>query len=596
MKFKSLSNLWNDLKVVLYRFPTVIALAVAGSIASIFLIETNKDYYQVVNFILICLIGVSFLFAAALFAERKKYDRKTSWLLQLAATVLLIGYYFVLPEKFETPHVIQYCMLFIAVHLLASFIAFAGYSEPQGFWQYNKIIFLRFLLAAFYTGVLYIGITIALLAMQELLRIPIREKSYLEVFVLLSGIFNTIFFLSGISEKLEALNTDYSYPKGLKIFTQYVLLPLVVLYLAILYAYMGKIILEWDLPRGWVAYLIIAFSVVGILALLLIYPIRENEENKWIKTFSRFFYLALFPLVLLLITSIYKRVSEYGITESRYLVLLTAAWLTGISLYNIFSKEKNIKIIPVSLALIILLSSFGPWGAFSVSIRSQKAQLKNLLEKNGLYKENKVIKSKKDLNHDEAERINSLVQFLFTRNKNVLEELYAIDIPDSTDSWEINKVLGITYSTEYNLTDFVFEPTGTAASLGYYQYFSNGNLSLYQNYKDGDSIVESESSKTAIKAGEDSLSFKMKPTGLIKLFINNQPVAEMDLRPKIDSLFKIRGKLSYSLVVAPDSLSWSVDNEKIKIKNIMRRMDVHTNHDTIVLNSIEFNSAFTIKK
>ena len=81
-----------------------------------------------------------------------------------------------------------------------------------------------------------------------------------------------------------------SYPSGLKMFTQYVLIPLAVIYVVILLSYEAKIIVQWSLPRGLVSSLILGYAVFGILSILLVYPIRNYDDSKWIKIFSRSFY------------------------------------------------------------------------------------------------------------------------------------------------------------------------------------------------------------------------------------------------------------------------------------------------------------------
>ncbi len=135
---------------------------------------------------------------------------------------------------------------------------------------------------------------------------------------------------------------------------------------------MVKIIVTAQWPVGWVSYLILVYSVLGVLALLLIHPIRNQQGNKWIVGFSSFFYIALIPLLCLLYLAIFKRVNTYGITELRYYVLLLATWLLALNLYFVFSKIKSIKIIPVSLCILALFSTVGPWGAFQWSLRSQQ--------------------------------------------------------------------------------------------------------------------------------------------------------------------------------------------------------------------------------
>jgi hypothetical protein len=122
--------------------------------------------------------------------------------------------------------------------------------EMSAFCQYNNTLFLRFLTAVLFSAVLFIGLVIAMGSIDVLFNVDINEERYFQLFVVIAGIFNTWFFLSGIPGSLDSFNRVKEYPKGLKIFTQNILLPLVIIYVIILYLYTGKIILEWAWPEG----------------------------------------------------------------------------------------------------------------------------------------------------------------------------------------------------------------------------------------------------------------------------------------------------------------------------------------------------------
>ena len=78
------------------------------------------------------------------------------------------------------------------------------------------------------------------------------------------------------------------FPK--QFFTQFILIPLLIIYVVILYFYCAKIVINWQLPRGWVSYLVLAYSIVGIFALLLVHPLKELKLKSWIVIFSKLFY------------------------------------------------------------------------------------------------------------------------------------------------------------------------------------------------------------------------------------------------------------------------------------------------------------------
>ena len=111
---------------------------------------------------------------------------------------------------------------------------------------------MRFLLAYLYSNVLFLGLAIALASADHLFGFDVEENNYLYLFAIIAGVFNTWVFLAGVPKDLNTLNQTTDYPKGLKLFTQYILLPLVSLYFVILIAYELKITIEWNWPRGTV--------------------------------------------------------------------------------------------------------------------------------------------------------------------------------------------------------------------------------------------------------------------------------------------------------------------------------------------------------
>ncbi len=179
------------------------------------------------------------------------------------------------------------------------------------------------------------------------------------------------------------------YPLGLKYFTQYVLLPLVAIYLLILLAYEFKIIINWSLPIGWVSVLVMASAIFGILAFLLLYPLRN--ANKWITKFTKAYYWILIPLICLMIVAIYVRINEYGVTEPRYFIALVSVWLLSICIYFSVSKIDNIKIIPMSLINIGLLSIYGPFNTFFASRFNQEKRMLSVLNEKKMLVNGKIV-------------------------------------------------------------------------------------------------------------------------------------------------------------------------------------------------------------
>jgi len=170
---------------------------------------------------------------------------------------------------------------------------------------------------------------------------------------------------------------------------------------------------------------------LGIISLFLISPIQRKEENRWLSTFSKSFYFALIPIIVVLFISIGKRVFDYGITEERYFIIVIALWLAGISTYFIVSKNKNKIFIPLSIAIISLLSVFGPWDSFNISKISQYGRVEKKLKELKLIVNNKLVKITEPLKDDVYYDLYSLLSYF--EKTHGIKTLKFIDKEDATN-------------------------------------------------------------------------------------------------------------------------------------------------------------------
>lgn len=416
MKFPSLQTFVLSIRTVLFRFPLEICFALLGTVAATVFIEISDLKVLAENFclrlIMIANLGLVLSLSLSLFSESNSFSFLKKMLFRILIILFAIALFLLIdPLKRETDY-FRFILLALAFHLLVSFVAYFGKSHINAFWQFNKTIFLRFLTGGLYSTVLFLGLAAAVGSMNFLFNFKFDWDTFAILWVWIVGIFQTVFFLSGVPVNLNELQEDKTYPDGLKVFTQFVLIPLATVYAIILLAYETKILIEWQLPKGLVSNLILGYAVFGILSLLLIYPVRNQNENKWLKTFSRSFYYVLIPLIILLFWAVLARVIDYGITEERYFLIILAVWLTFICAYFLISKSQNIMIIPFSLCLVTVFSVYGPQGAFSTSKRSQINELKQLFEKHKSLAGDKVIALKIKPGKEDMARMLNIVDYL----------------------------------------------------------------------------------------------------------------------------------------------------------------------------------------
>lgn len=394
MKFSlpSLTHIQENTRRVWSRFPIPLTVATA---LSIFLLLLNHDVFPsrdsdtAFKIIFSGLLLIPLSIGIQIRREVTQLGDPLYWTLHLLS-LCLVAYLFTLidPDMGES-RALQYALCFAGAHLIACSFPFWGTGLALPFWQYNRIMLLRILLSAFFTMFLSGGLTLALLALQHLLGVNVREKLYLDLAIVLGGLFNTWFFLAGMPADVRGTGEESIYPKPLKIFSEYVLIPLVVIYLVILYLYAGKVLILRQWPLTWMGNLVMGFSISGILAMLLVWPVRDQRENPWIYYFSRWYLPSLIPLTLLLLVTIGRQISEYGITPNRYILALMTTWVLAVSVYYVIRGLRNILPIPLSLMLVCFFGALGgPLNLIQVSLRNQSTRMEAILNQYDALDEN----------------------------------------------------------------------------------------------------------------------------------------------------------------------------------------------------------------
>lgn len=613
MKLPSLEYIVRKSSFTLKRFPLAIASATLAALTAVYLAELNyeqtKNADHLYSLIMVSALGISLFTVITLICEKREWNKPLTIVANTAGVTVLVFYYFLLPEDFSHApdyHLFRYMLYFLTAHLLVAFGPYWNIGGMSGFWQYNKTLFLRFLTAVLFSGVLYIGLAIALGSIDVLLGVEIDGKRYVQLFALIAGIFNTWFFLAGIPASMDDLEYVKDYPKGLKIFTQNILIPLVIIYLVILYLYTGKIILEWTWPEGWVAYLVLSFSIVGIFALLLLHPIQEKVENRWIKRFSQSYFWVLVPLVILLLLAIWVRIEEYSFTANRYFVLVLGLWLAGIVAYFIASKTKNIKVIPASLCIIAFLISFGPWGAFSVSEQSQVNRLQQYLEKNDILKEGSIHKASEPVAFEDRKEISSIIRYLNDMHGlSGIQPWFEEDLSNlakpalNSDTTRIvNRYEKPQYIAGLMGIEYVNEWESSTQNYGYRQFSSNQQEILSLEGYDwlvSYNYYQSSTAGKELSLSTTSLHIHTEPDqAILKLTSgrNGSDTLRVEIAPLIEYLSKNYTSAT-SLNISPEEMVVKASNETISSKIYISSLNVSQQDSTPKL--INLNGKILLK-
>lgn len=381
------SQIW---KTVL-RFPVATFCCVALFVIDLLVINDVCFFSQNGSgFKLNLLLPLGFVLAIALRLFTEDFGwRNWRGYMDILVIPALGLYYCLLPGKsdFSYIHLVYYITFWLVALIALCMAPYRSLARPSLFWQYNVKIWWGILFSGLCALVFLGGFCLALFAVGALFDLDIPDKWYMYLVIFWGIVFAPLFFAAGIPAQSQFGEEQKMNYTVLRVFGQYVLLPILVLYLLIFYAYELKIIINWQLPEGWVGWLTLVYSAAGLFIYFLLHYLYITKATKIATLFGRYFFYSELPVIALMFVAVYRRTADYGITENRYFLWLSALWLLGISLYMIFIKGKTFRPVLVSLACVALLSVVGPWNAFNVSKYSQIRRLEKLLAKQEWLKE-----------------------------------------------------------------------------------------------------------------------------------------------------------------------------------------------------------------
>ncbi len=135
--------------------------------------------------------------------------------------------------------------------------------------------------------------------------------------------------------------------------------------------------------------MVIGFSVFGYILYIFSHPIGTSDSL--IQRVRRYFPFAVIPQVFMLFYAIYLRIAQYDLTMNRYFVVVFGLWLLGISVYYSLAKSTRLVYLPVSLALITLVISLGPWSVYQLPVSRQYDRLITNLEMAHIYSGESIV-------------------------------------------------------------------------------------------------------------------------------------------------------------------------------------------------------------
>ena len=267
----------------------------------------------------------------------------------------------------------------------------------EDFEIYCTKAFLELLKASVVYGLFAIGLGIIVVIFNELIFDTDDFVWQLELF--LAGGIYTPMCIKAISSKNERAG------KFARFCIMYVLFPMLLIALTIIYIYIVKIFVTDSVPSNRVFYILAFLFSIGMPVWTMVHALEDrtklSETEKQPKGFSKaavFIPYAFIPFIALQCWSIGIRIKDYGFTISRYsAVVLIITEIIYFILYAIHHRGKKhaISWILFALMAVSFLAIIMPGISYDdVVIRSQTKRLEKMIENKELSdKQKSAIKS-----------------------------------------------------------------------------------------------------------------------------------------------------------------------------------------------------------
>lgn len=408
------------------RFPLPTLGAAIMTFLGIYLVHDSYSTHTpdwVWQSLVTAMLGLVALSALTLVAETTTHFNRG--LIMLGGTLLLGLYFWVLPADKNsegTMWLTRHIFLILGSLVTLSWVPFwKRNASNKTLWLWCSQLIGSIVITAFFGVVLFLGLAAALWSVERLFDLEIDGKFYFDIWIIVAGLFCPLFFLSQFELKPEQLKEPKTVSPFMGIFTKYIMSPLSLGYLVILYAYTAKILITWEWPKNVLGWLVIAFLGVAIFTYFLWTPLLKDIWDKY----RRIFWLVLIPQIGLLFIAIGWRIRAYNWTENRYFVVVLGLWLLGTTVYFLSRKNAQFKWVFIALTALIFVSQVGPLSGYNIAKKSQETWLMNLLIEINVKQGDSFVATQIETNDETENQITSILDYLVnTFGEDVLNPLF----------------------------------------------------------------------------------------------------------------------------------------------------------------------------
>ena len=542
------------------RYPLMIILLVAAVVSNTIAIN-NQDNDPYMKLLITFLLGAS-IYAVFQMIYERFFSKPFLRIIFMGITIVLSLLYYMLIKDAGFDVEITLRTIVILFILLIAFLWIPTIKSRINFNQSFMAAFKAFFMAAFFNGVLFLGIVL-ILSVTDLLIFNINEKAYMHSANIIFILFASIHFFSMIpyyprkaeldaesqtkqksavqlsegksdlaenvmdetieEEKVkreEALVKLTAPAKFLEALISYVIIPITAVFTIVLLIYIIINITGEFWTDNMLEPLLVAYSIVVII----VYLLASTIDNAFSKYFRMIFPKVLLPIVLFQTISSVLKIQDAGISYGRYYVIMFGVFATFAGIwFSIKPIQKNGFIAPI-LIILSVISILPLIDVFTISRANQLGRLVNVLEQNDMFN-GEMVTPKEDITDKDKQIIINSVHYL-----NSMEYTQEIDwLSDYSKSYDFEGTFGFAeygYTRAENENHYVIIARNQSAPIPIAGYDFMAHINVYNNTSDKvidnyvkngktytlrlESLSEHDQIITLKEAGTEIIRFSMK--------------------------------------------------------------------------------------
>lgn len=368
--FPDILTLTGSIRTNIRRFPLPIAFS---TLLCIVIILNIWNIYSVERLVNVSIYYLSIGFFLSLFiklwTEEVRNKKVAICINTILHTLLLLDavYLYVTTSTSWLEIILARTAVICLLLTLMFILPFFREKNDIASWNLTVISITNASLAILVSHLMFAGICLLLASLNALFGLTMNEKWYQTIWVLCCIGLSTILFLS-LFPCVERKANRMPIVLGLfKKVVHFLFLPLLGIYMIVLYAYATKILIQWELPNGWVSILTTTLMIGYIAITFGLYPAALHEKNHLDQQIARWLPRLILPILILMSVGIIRRFNDYGITINRLYILTLNIWFYIVCIGSIINKNKRIHWIPISFSILFVLTSLFPVNFTSIT-------------------------------------------------------------------------------------------------------------------------------------------------------------------------------------------------------------------------------------